>query len=176
MLTGLESQQLDAIVTVAPPRGQRGLVWTPLIQTGWQVAAHSQHPLAKRPHLKPADFGDAAILGYCRKDYPEYLELLTAWFRQHHQRLRMVGEYDGVESLLAAVAAGLGLALVTPRAAHCVPARVVLKRIQDAPPPVCVAVTRRADAANHQPLAVFIEELRRAAAASGDRAQGTTKR
>lgn len=126
--------------------------------------------------LKPADFGDAAILGYCRKDYPEYLELLTAWFRQHRQRLRMVGEYDGVESLLAAVAAGLGLALVTPRAAHRVPARVVLKKIQDAPPPLCVAVARRADAANHQPLAVFIEELRRAAAASGERAQGTTKR
>ncbi len=57
------------------------------------------------------------------------------------------------------------MALVAVRKARRVPDRVRLKKLSAAPEPLCIAAGYRANRANDQPLAVFVEELRKAASA-----------
>ena len=69
----------------------------------------------------------------------------------------------GVDSLLAAVESGLGVALVTARTADRVPKRVQLRALSSAPALLCIAAGHRANRSDDKPLAVFVEELRKAA-------------
>jgi DNA-binding transcriptional LysR family regulator len=164
MLTGLESAKLDVAVTVSPESDTRGLKWTPLVRAPWQLAVNRNHPLARRPRVTATEAAREPLLVFCQRDYPEYWEFVTGWLRDLRQRPRIAGEYDGVLSLLAAVESGLGVALVTARMARLVPERVRLKRLTVAPQPLCIAAGYQANRGNDKPLAVFVEELRNAAA------------
>ena len=115
--------------------------------------------------MTPAEVAREPLLAFCLRDYPEYRDMLTGWLREHGQRSRITGEYDGVDSLMAAVESGLGVAVVATRLRRLVPERVRLKALFPAPPPLCIAAGYRADRAEDKPLAVFIEELRNAAQA-----------
>lgn len=165
MLAGLEADTLDAAITVGPKHDTRGLQWTTLAQVPWQLAVNHQHPLAGQARVTPEEVAREPLLVFCQRDYPEYWDIVTAWLRQHRQRPSVGGEYDGVNSLLAAVESGLGVALVSPRSAQFVPERVRLKELSPAPPPVCIAAGRRADGG--KACGVFIEELRLAAGGVG---------
>ena len=163
MLAGLESDKLDVAVTVAQPNETRGIVWTPLARSAWQLAVNRNHPLAQRKRITPAEVAAEPLLVFCQRDYPEYWEIITGWLREHQLRPRIAGEYDGVDSLMAAVESGLGLAVVTTRTADRVPKRVQLRTLASAPDPLCIAAGYRADRAEDKPLAVFVEYLRHAA-------------
>jgi DNA-binding transcriptional LysR family regulator len=163
MLAGLESDRLDVAVTVDQQRVMRGLLWTPLGRAPWQLAVSRSHPLARRVRVTPVEVAGEPLLVFCQQDYPEYWDIVGGWLRRHGQRPQIAGEYDGVDSLLAAVGSGLGVALVTSQAPGRVPDRVRLKRLSTAPDPLCIAAGYCPSRAEDQPLAVFIEELRKAA-------------
>jgi DNA-binding transcriptional LysR family regulator len=165
MLAGLEGDTLDVALSVGQKRDGRGFKWTPLVQVSWQLAVNSQHPLTRRKHVTAAEIAREPLLVFCQRDYPEYWGAITGWLREHQQRPVIAGEYDGVDSLLAAVESGLGIAIVTASAARLIPKRVRLKALAAAPNPVCIAAGHRASRATEKPLAVFIEELRHAARA-----------
>lgn len=163
ILADLEHGKLDVAVTVGDGDKNRSLRWTPLVRAPWRLAVPRQHPLAKRARVTPAEVAKETLAGYRRRDYPEYREMIEAWLRGHRHRPRWGGEYDGAESLMAAVEAGLGVALVTTRTARRCPARVRLKPLADPPPPLCIAAGFRRERAADPPLMTFIEEMRRAA-------------
>jgi DNA-binding transcriptional LysR family regulator len=165
MLAGLESGQLDVALGVGQQRETRGSKWTPLVRAPWQLAVSRNHPLARRSRVTPAEVAREPLLVFCQRDYPEYWDIITAWLRDQRQRPRIAGEYDGVDSLMAAVESGLGVAIVTARTARLVPERVRLKTLSAAPDPLCIAVGHRANRTDDKPLAVFVEELRNAASA-----------
>ena len=165
MLAGLESDKLDVVLTVGQERAARGLKWTPLVRAPFRLAVSQNHLLARRQRVTPAEAAREPLLVFCPRDYPEYKDMLTGWLREHKQRPRITGEYDGVDSLMAAVESGLGVAIVATRVGRLVPERVLLKALQPAPPPLCIAAGYRANRSEDKPLAVFIEELRRAAQA-----------
>ena len=165
MLAGLESDTLDVALSVGQKRDGHGLKWTPLVQVSWQLAVNSHHPLARRKQVTAAEVAREPLLVFCQRDYPEYWSTITGWLRENQQRPAIAGEYDGVDSLLAAVESGLGVAIVTTSTARLIPRRVRLKALTPAPHPVCIAVAYRASLATKKPLAVFIEELRHAAQA-----------
>jgi DNA-binding transcriptional LysR family regulator len=165
LLAGLESGRLDVVVTAAGERETRGLTWVPLVQSAWRLAVGSGHRLARGAKVKPQELARENLLAFPRHDYPDYREAVSGWLEKHGVRARITGEYDGGNSLLAAVASGLGVALVAGRPSHLVPPGVRLKPLSDAPPPVCIAAGHRADRSGDKPLAVFVAELRRAAAA-----------
>ena len=165
MLAGLEGDKLDVALSVGQQREMRGLKWTWLVRAPWQVAVNRNHPLARRPQVTPAEVAGQPLLVFCQRDYPEYWDIVIGWLRDQRQRPRIAGEYDGVDSLMAAVESGLGVALVTIRMAHQVPERVRLKKLSAAPEPLCIAVGHRASRSEDKPLAVFIQELRKAAPA-----------
>jgi len=165
MLAGLENETLDVALTFSAERITRGLKWTPLVRASWQLAVNRQHPLARCSRVTPDQLAGEPLLVYCQRDYPEYWDTITGWLREHRQRPSIAGEYDGVNSLLAAVESGLGVALVPSNTACLKPARVRLKTISAAPKPVCITAGHRARGAVEKPLSVFIEELRHAARA-----------
>lgn len=167
MLAGLDTGALDVALTVGSIRGPRGLTWTPLIRAAWRLAVPASHPLARRSPIEPAEVAGERLLVFSRRDYPEYREIVLAWLRAHGQRPRVGGEYDGANSLLAAVASGLGVALVTLRSRRLIPERVRLKMLVSPPDPLCVAAARRTDRMAEESLAGFVGELGRAAEALG---------
>jgi LysR family transcriptional regulator, benzoate and cis,cis-muconate-responsive activator of ben and cat genes len=163
MLAGLESEKLDVALTVGEQRQSREFTWIPLIQASWQLAVSRNNPLARRSQITPAEIAIEPLLVFCQRDYPEYWELITAWFGKNRQQPRIAGEYDGIDSLMAAVESGLGVALVSTRTADRVPKRVQLIKVSSAPAPLCIAMAYRTNRADDKPLAVFVEELRKAA-------------
>jgi DNA-binding transcriptional LysR family regulator len=165
MLAGLEKESLDVALGVHGKRGSRGVTWMPIVRASWKLAVNRSHPLARRTRVTPAEVAGASLLGFCQRDYPEYWNAITTWLREHRQRPVLAGEYDGVDSLMSAVESGLGVAIVTTRAARLVPEGVQLKPLSDAPEPLCIAAGCRTDRANDPILRVFIEELRRNAPA-----------
>jgi DNA-binding transcriptional LysR family regulator len=165
MLAGLESETLDVALCVGQQRQTRGLKWTPLVRVPWQLAVSRNHPLARRSRVTPLEVAGEPLLVYCQRDYPEYWSSITAWLRDHRQRPRIVGEYGGAENLMAAVESGLGVAIVTTQMARLFPNRVRLLTLSAAPEPVPIAVGHRANRTGDKPLAVFVEELRKAATA-----------
>lgn len=163
MLSGLEAGTLDVIVTVGQGDRRSGLKWIPLVRAPWKLAVHRHHPFAARPRVAPAEVAGEPLLVFCQRDYPEYWEIVTAWFRQHGQRPRIAGEHDGGESLVTAIASGLGVAVVAKRPGRFDSARIRLVSLTDAPAPLCIAAGLRRDRAQDKALAVFAEELRKAA-------------
>ncbi len=165
MLAGLESEKLDVALCVGHQRQTRGLKWTPLVRVPWQLAVNRNHPLARRSRVTPLEVAGEPLLVYSQRDYPEYWNAIAGWLRVHGQRPRIAGEFDGAENLMAAVESGLGVAVVTTQMARLFPNRARLITLSSAPEAVCIAVGHRANRANDKPLAVFVEELRKAASA-----------
>jgi DNA-binding transcriptional LysR family regulator len=133
------------------------------VRARWQLAVNREHPLAHQTRVTPAEVAREPLLIFSRKEYPEYWEIVTRWLRGHGHRPEIRGEHDGVDSLMAAVESGLGVAMVATRSVRLVPERVRLRTLSAAPEPLCIAVGYRADRADDGPLAVFVEELRKTA-------------
>ncbi len=165
MLAGLEDDTLDVALTVDMDRTVRGVTWTQLLRSAWQLAVNDRHSLARRPKVVPDEIAREPLLVFSKRDYPEYWDAVNRWLKEHGQRPGIAGEYDGVNSLMAAVESGLGVAVVTSCAASLIPKRVRLKDLADAPKPVWISAGYRGKRSAEKPLAVFIEELRHAAEA-----------
>ena len=163
MLAGLEEGSLDVALGTGQLREARGLSWSPLFHIPWQLAVGRKHRLAEQPLITPADVASERLLLFCRRGYPEYWELVSNWFRLHQKSPRYAGEYDGVDSLMAAVESGQGVAMITMRTPHRVPEHVRLLPLSSPPEPLCVTVGCRTDRSEEQPLAEFLEELRKTA-------------
>ncbi len=163
MLTQLERKKLDVIITVASEAKTPGIKWTPLVRTAWKLAVPRKHPFANRQHITPDQIASEPLLAFCQRDYPEYWDIITRWLNEHHQRPNIAGEYDGAESLITAVESGLGSAIVTARTANLFPNRAKFKTLSPSPQPLCIAAGYHTDQKDHQPLAVFVEDLRIAA-------------
>lgn len=165
MLAELERNKLDIILTVASDTKTRGLKWTPLVRTAWRLAVNRKHPLASQARISPDQITREPLLAFCQRDYPEYWDIITGWLNEHRQRPKIAGEYDGAESLMTAVESGLGVAVVTARTARLFHNRAQFKTLSTGPKPLCIAAGYRTDRGDHQPLAVFVENLRIAAQA-----------
>ena len=165
MLSGLESGELDVVLSVGEQRATRGLTWELLVRAPWRLAVSRNHPLAHRSRVTLAAVVREPLLGLCQRDYPEYWRFITDWLHHHKQRHTIAGEYSGTENLMTVVESGLGVAFVTTQVGRLFPKRARLITLSSAPEPVCIAVGYRADRADDKPLAVFIEELRKAARA-----------
>jgi LysR family transcriptional regulator, benzoate and cis,cis-muconate-responsive activator of ben and cat genes len=163
MVAGLENDKLDVALCVGQQRETRSLKWTPLVRVPWQLAVNRNHRFAGRSRVTPAEVAGEPLLIYSQRDYPEYWSCLSGWLRDHRQRPRIAGECDGAENLMAAVEAGLGVALVTTQMARLFPNRARLVTLSSPPEPVRIAVGCRASRADEKPLAVFVAELRKAA-------------
>jgi DNA-binding transcriptional LysR family regulator len=127
-----------------PPKLLRGLNFEELARYAICVAVAPKHPLAKLKSISLEQISREPLIAYSRRDYPEYHEMLEKLFAPVGRKPRIVGEHDGVSSMVAAVEAGRGFALVPGCVACMVGPRLKLIPPKPALPPVpVVAIWRR---------------------------------
>jgi DNA-binding transcriptional LysR family regulator len=162
MVEGLQKGTLDVIVTVPPGKVVPDIAWITVQQQAWRVAVPRQHPLVNKATLTPQDLNDQRLVVYNQREYPDYWAGISAWFKSQGINARIASECDGVTSLISAVEAGLGIALVVERIACLIPERIVLKPLNPQPASVCIAAGMLERQSRDKVLAVFVEELKRA--------------
>jgi DNA-binding transcriptional LysR family regulator len=162
MIEALQKGTLDVIVTAPPSKEIPDINWITVQQQAWCVALPRQHALVAQKTLTARDLNDQKLVVYTQRDYPDYWSTITGWFKEQGMNARIASECDGVTSLISAVEAGLGIALVVERIACLIPERIILKPLQPQPAPVCIAAGMMNRQSKDKMLAVFVEELKRA--------------
>lgn len=162
MHAGLHAGKFDLVLTV--PGGTEAVAWTPLRDYGWILLVPEMHGLATRSQISLAELGGEKLVVLDRISYPDYWERFSRFFRDHGLSPKIAGEFDGGTSLLAAVEAGMGLAVMgeasrPPDGCH----RVVALAVTDDLPRIPVAAGIPSNRDTPPKVLAFIEELKRAA-------------
>ena len=141
MLAGLREGRLQLAFVVRPPLSMlRGLKFEELMRDLLRLAVSPRHALARRRSVTLEEAVREPLIVYGRKDYPEYHELLSALFRTIKGKPRIAEEHESVSSLIAAVEAGSGVALVS-ESVRCVSgSRLKLLPMTPSPEPLVVGV------------------------------------
>ena len=107
MLVQLGEKKLQVALTVRPPaKLLRGLNLEELARYAIVVAVAPKHPFAKLKSVSLGQISHEPLIAYSRKEYPEYHDMLEKLFASVGRMPRIVGEHDGVSSIVAAVEAG----------------------------------------------------------------------
>jgi len=119
MLAGLREGRLHLALMVAPSGGQlRGLRFHELERYPMCVAVAPGHRFARQRGLTLEKIVGEPFIGYSRAGYPEYHAALGKIFAPTGRVPEIAEEHESVTSLIAAVEAGRGVALV-PDAMAC---------------------------------------------------------
>lgn len=140
MLDGLRHDCLDLALLVRPPKSAlRGLRFDELRRYPLCVAMASSHPLARRRRVTLSAVAGERLIAYSRAGYPEYHEDLAALLAKP----QIAEEHDSATSLIAAVEAGRGVAIVPQCLACLAGPRLKLRPLAPAPAPFVVGAVCR---------------------------------
>ena len=146
MLPQLLQKKLDLALTVPPRKLPRELDMKQLESYEVCVSVSPKHPLAKSKFVGLAEMALEPIVVYSRKDYPDYHKQLEQMFATIGRKPRIASEHDGITSLIAAVEAGRGFALVPSCVSGMVGPRLKLLPVRPALPPTSIAALWRKEA------------------------------
>lgn len=136
----LKAGKLDVALVARPaPSTRRGLSFEKVLAYSLFGAIAARHPFAFKRALWLSVFRTESLLAYSRDDYPEYHEWLHDLFRPLGFEPQ-IEEYDSASSLIAAVEAGRGIALVSGSMRCMAGPRMKLIPIKPALDPVVVGV------------------------------------
>jgi len=97
MLTGLENDTLDAVLTVGLDRDAHGFKWTQLIRASWRLAVNHHHPLARKARVTPRRSGAWAVARFLPARLPGVLEHRHGLVTRTSAAACHRREYDGCE-------------------------------------------------------------------------------
>jgi DNA-binding transcriptional LysR family regulator len=117
-------------------------------------ARDAKRPLARRKSVSLAEAPHEAFVSYNREEYPDYQRRLYATFAKVRTKPRIVEEHDGFSSIIPAIEAGRGVALVTESFGLSSGKRVRLLRLTPEPTPSTLAI-----AAPAGPLSTVAEKF-----------------
>jgi LysR family transcriptional regulator, benzoate and cis,cis-muconate-responsive activator of ben and cat genes len=139
MLAGLRDSKLQIAFVVRPAAAvSRGLRFEELVRDPICLAVAPKHPLARRRTVALTEIAREPLVAYNRKDYPDAHEHLDAVFATIKSKPRITEEHDSVTSLIAAVEAGSGVALVAQSLDCIAGVRLKLVPLSPAPQPLVV--------------------------------------
>ena len=145
MLAGLQARELDIAITAQPSKARlRGLHFEPIARYRLALAVPPNHPFARLRAVKLVRLAKEPVLAYDYAAYPEYLDDLKRFFSSGGPKPSIVEEHDSVSSLITAIAAGRGVALVPETIVYMSGTRLCLVPTQPAPAPVVVGTVCRA--------------------------------
>jgi DNA-binding transcriptional LysR family regulator len=156
MLSGLRDKSLQAALMIRSLDTWRNdLRFIELKRYPVCVAVPSSHPMARGRNPPLKSVFTERLIAYTQADYPEYWHWLASLAPGS---FHVSEEHDSSTSLIAAVEAGRGIALVPQSFACFAGARVVVRPIAGKPPPFIVGV---ATAANGQrSIEAFVDAVR----------------
>jgi DNA-binding transcriptional LysR family regulator len=139
MLSGLREETLQLAFLVSPaPASLKGLRFEELTRLEMILAVAPGHPLAKRRLVPLAEVASYPLIAFSREDYPDYHEGLEVMFATLKTKPKIAEEHDSVASLIAAIEAGSGVAVVTESMACVAGPRLVLRPLSPAPPSLII--------------------------------------
>lgn len=146
MIQGLVDERLDVALTAKPLAKQlRGLVFTKLRQYCICIAVNNNHPLARNKRVSLEELKKDRFITYARTEYPEYFEWVKTLF-QHSQNEspEFIEEHDSGTSLITAVEAARGVAIVPSVFSCVVGQRLTMLELKPGLEPLIVGMTHRA--------------------------------
>lgn len=144
MLAGLRDGKLHVALMVRPEGQQlRGLHFRELARYPMCVAVAPNHRLARSRSVTLDKVGSEPLIAYSRADYPEYHTGLAEMFAPLGRVPAIAEEHDSVTSLIAAVEAGRGIALVPSCMTCMVGPRLKILPLTPASPPIVVGAAFR---------------------------------
>src|SRR5206468_4234348 len=144
MLRGLRDGKLHvALMIQVSAKVLTGLVFEELHRYAVCVAVHPAHPLARVRKVGLEQVANERLIAYTLADYPEYHSWLSDLFAPLNRPPQIVEEHDSATSLIAAVEAGRGVALVSQRLDCLAGPRLKIRPLQPAPPPLIVGIAYR---------------------------------
>jgi LysR family transcriptional regulator, benzoate and cis,cis-muconate-responsive activator of ben and cat genes len=163
MLALLLQKTLDIALTVPPRKLPRELDMKELERYEPCVAVGATHPLAKLKFVSLGQMAPEPVATLTRKDYPDYNEHLKKLFVTIGRKPRIGSEHDDVTSLLAAVAAGHGFAIVLSCVSGMTGPRLKLLKLRPALPPRSIVALWRKDAETESVRAFIAAALAKSA-------------
>ncbi len=141
-LAGLHNGSLQLAFAISSPDASalRGLRFDELTREERRLAVSPRHPFARRRAVSMEAAAREPFLGFDRDEYPGYYEDLVGVFAAVKARPRIVEEHDGFASLLPAIEAGTGVALVSESFGRVAGGRVKLVRLPPEPAPMIVGI------------------------------------
>jgi len=141
MLQGLHSGKLHVALLVRPVAQElRGLVFDELCRYPICAAVPNGHQLARAKTLELRQLAGQPLVAYSREDYPEYHEMLVELFAPTGAAPNIAEEHDGATSLMAAVEAGRGIAVVASSLTCLAGPRLRVIELRPAPASIVVGV------------------------------------
>lgn len=143
MVARLVEGTLELAITVEhPERLSPGIEFEELLRVPFLVAMSPTHALAKKKALKLEEIAAQPLIGFHRRDYPEYHRILGRMFPAMKQGPRLIQECDGSISMLTALEAGNGMAIVSAQFRHVAGKRLVFKTITDCTESHAIGIAR----------------------------------
>lgn len=144
MLRGLREGNLHvALMIQTSTKVMAGLIFEELRRYAVCVAVHPAHPLARVRKVGLAQVAAERLIAYTLADYPEYHAWLSDLYAPLKQPPRIAEEHDSSTSLIAAVEAGRGVALVQQGFECLAGPRLKIHPLAPAPAPFVVGIARR---------------------------------
>lgn len=166
LLTGLLKGQLHCAVMVEPgDLLPANIVFRPLKSYQQCVAFAPHHAFARLRRIPLARLAYEPLVVYDRRDYTEYIKTVLALLRPVNEKPRIAVECDGLNTLIAAVLAGRGVAIVPEVFSRLVGNRVRLRAIHPAGAPLLVGYAHRVDVPLSAVTRRFLDALKQAARA-----------
>jgi len=144
MLRGLRDGTLHAALLIqVSAKVMAGLAFEELHRYAVCVAVHPAHPLARTRKVGLDQVARERLIAFTLADYPEYHAWIADLFTPFPRPPQIAEEHDSVTSLIAAVEAGRGVAIVAESFACLAGPRLKLRPLAPAPPPMAVALVCR---------------------------------
>jgi LysR family transcriptional regulator, benzoate and cis,cis-muconate-responsive activator of ben and cat genes len=114
-----------------------------LLRQQVRLAVAPSHPLAQRRSVSLADAAREPFIGLTREDFPDYNAYLSAVFAPVKNKPRVIEEHDSITSVISAIEAGTGVAVLVDALAHSFGSRVKLVRLTPEPKPFSFGIAAR---------------------------------
>ncbi len=113
MISRLRAKKLHGALTVRPPAAKmRGLKFEAIRKHPGGIICSPLNPMARQPVVRPTEVAASPLVVYRAKEFPEYHGWVSKVLGVGNARLMISEECSDVMSLMAAVQAGRGVAVV----------------------------------------------------------------
>jgi DNA-binding transcriptional LysR family regulator len=147
MLAGLRDRRLHLALMMEPPKPALvGIAFERLHPFPIMLAVSPTHPFARRRSVSIAEAVGEPTIVLSRREFPDYHALLARVLGDEVERLHLVEECDGGMSLIAAIEAGRGCAVIISALADNAGRRVRMVPLRPAPAPAWLGVAHLSDA------------------------------
>jgi DNA-binding transcriptional LysR family regulator len=144
MLAGLSGDRLDvALIIGNKVKSPKTVEFEKLASFPVCIALSRDHPLVAAKGIQLQQLAGERLIAYAKSGYPEYHGWLAGIFAAIKKRPQVREEYDSSSSIIAAVEAGRGIALVQDGFQEIAAGRVVVRPVEPSPAPLLLAIAHK---------------------------------